>query len=104
MPCICETDDACDLHMASCITCQRPCRGHPEQMVVIYNLERLGVFTGLQNAWLALKARVQQDIEAGTLSWLTLEQMVHVHPEGDERPKSVLAFYQLRDIAADNGW
>jgi len=104
MPCICEPNDACDLHAASCIVCPRPCHGHPERMVVIYNLKRLGVYESLRAAWLALQARVQQDLDAGTLSWLTLEQMIHVHPEGDERPKSVLTFYPLRDIAADNKW
>lgn len=104
MPCVCEPNDACDLHAASCITCPRPCRGHPHKMVVIYNLARLGVYDSLRAAWLALKVRVQQDIDACTLSYLTLEQMVHVHPENDARPSSVLTFYRLRDIAADNEW
>jgi len=35
---------------------------------------------------------------------LTLEEMIHVHPEGDESPVSILIFYRLRDIACDNGW
>lgn len=102
--CICEAGDACDLHMASCTTCERPCQGHPQPVEVLYKLQSLGIFPTLREAWTALKARIQQDIESGCLTLLALEEMVHLQPVGNHRPNMVMGFYQARDIASDQGW
>lgn len=72
--------------------------------VVRYMMRKLGTYDGLERAWKALKAAIERDIDAGTLTMMALEEMVHVHPEGQERPSDVLTFYPLRDLASDNGW
>lgn len=102
--CVCEPRDACDWHMAACATCPRPCQGHSQQVEVLYNLRQLGVYHTLKAAWLALKERIQRDIDSGSLSYLSLEQMVHLQPVGNNRPDKAMGFYQVRDIAADHGW
>lgn len=71
---------------------------------MLYHLEPLGIYPTLKAAWTALKARIQKDIDRGTLTLLALEEMVHLQPAGNTRPDRVMGFYQARDIAADQGW
>lgn len=103
-PCVCEAGDACDFHRATCITCLGSCQGHPSLTEVLYNLEVLGVFPTLREAWLALKERVQHDLDRGALFVVTLNEMIHFQRAGNTRPGAVLDFYTVRDLACDHGW